>query len=286
MQIFKQILSGWKKRTSEAAERMAATLPEYKTEVSVLTDPGCRRAKNEDCIRYVRPGDTGVLARKGLLAVVADGMGGHAAGEVASTLAVEVISRVYYADPREPYAALQGAFMAANRAIYQTSLQDERCSGMGTTCTALVLQTDRAFAAHVGDSRLYLVRNGKICLMTEDHTAVMQMVKAGAITSEAAQRHPKRHILTCALGTKPHVEVATWITPLSIHAGDVFVLCSDGLHDLVQDEEIKHIVLSHNTRAACERLIATAKARGGHDNITVGLLSVDLAGDRAIKGAR
>jgi protein phosphatase len=227
-----------------------------------------------------------LLERKGLLLIVADGMGGHSAGEVASNLAVNWISRAYYDDPREPQAALTGAVEEANRTIFETAQGDENLRGMGTTCTALVLQNGSAIAAHVGDSRLYLVRDQAIYLMTEDHSAVMEMVKRGFISLEAARHHPDKNIILRALGSQPEVEVSTWEQPFPVREGDAFLVCSDGLYDLVEDDEIRQTVLSSSPHSACEKLIALAKNRGGHDNITVGIVSLRPIGNEGKRELR
>jgi len=246
---------------------------------SMLSDVGCVRELNEDSGTYIQPDDPEVLASKGLLILVADGMGGHSAGEVASRMAVEVITRTYYEDGGNPQSALKKAFREANRAIHKTAEKDESKTGMGTTCTALVLQNGTAISAHVGDSRLYLVREGSIYLMTEDHSAVMEMVKAGLITLEQARHHPDKNVILRAMGSHPEVEVTTWQEPFPVRTGDCFLLCSDGLYDLIEDEEIKRVVESQEPRSACESLIALAKERGGHDNISVGIVSLVPAGE-------
>lgn len=247
---------------------------------NLQTDRGCVREANEDSGRFVRPNDPALLARKGLLAIVADGMGGHSAGEVASNLAVEIVSRTYYQEAgADATAALRAAFAEANRQIHEASTGDPNLQGMGTTCTALVLHEGRAFSAHVGDSRLYMLRGGEVYLMTEDHSAVMEMVKLGIITPEQARHHTDKNIILRALGTSSEVEVSTWEQPLAVRVGDQFLLCSDGLYDLVSDEEIKQTLVStDDLHAACERLIERAKERGGHDNITVGIIGIRPAG--------
>jgi PPM family protein phosphatase len=250
---------------------------------SMLSDVGCVRELNEDSGTYIQPDDPEVLASKGLLILVADGMGGHSAGEVASQMAVEVITRTYYEDGGDPQSALKKAFREANRAIHKTAEKDESKTGMGTTCTALVLQNGTAISAHVGDSRLYLVREGSIYLMTEDHSAVMEMVKAGLISLEQARHHPDKNVILRAMGSHPEVEVTTWQEPFPVKAGDCFLLCSDGLYDLIEDEEIKRIVESQEPRSACESLIALAKERGGHDNISVGIVSLLPVGESQAK---
>ena len=247
--------------------------PSYEVEVSVWTDVGCVREVNEDCGRYVSPRDPVLLAHKGVLAFVADGMGGHVGGEVASRIVGDELGRFYYHAPASgPHAALRAAVERVNHVIYQASLHDVALQGMGTTCTALVLRGDTAFSAHVGDSRLYLVRDGRIKRLSDDHSLVNEMVKQGLISEEQARTHEDRNVITRALGLSPTVEVDTWETPLPVRPHDRFLLCSDGLYDLVDDEEIHEIVLAETPHAAGERLVALAKERGGHDNITVAVL--------------
>jgi PPM family protein phosphatase len=271
-----------KKGSDEVRETVSlAQGGKYDVVVGMSSDVGCVRELNEDSGRYVQPEDPEVLSLKGVLVVVADGMGGHSAGEVASRLAVEVVTRAYYEDRDDPRTALENAFHEANHEIHKAAEKDASKTGMGTTCTALVLQDGTAISAHVGDSRLYLVREGSIYLMTEDHSAVMEMVKAGLITLEQARHHPEKNVILRAMGSHPEVEVTTWQEPFPVRAGDRFLLCSDGLYDLVEDEEIKQIVMLSAPPTACDNLIALAKERGGHDNITVGIVGLIAAGDSA-----
>ncbi len=251
----------------------------FEVVASVQTDRGCVREDNEDAGRFFRPRDPALLARRGMLAVVADGMGGHLGGEVASKLAVETVGRVYYQEGDDAAAALKEAVEEASRQIYEASLQDENLQGMGTTCTALALLGNLALAAHVGDSRLYLRRESEIYLMTEDHSAVMEMVRQGVISQQEARHHADKNVILRALGTGPQVEVSIWEKPLTVRAGDQFILCSDGLYDMVEDAEIKQVLtVAADPHAACEQLIALAKEHGGHDNITVGIICVNHAG--------
>jgi protein phosphatase len=248
--------------------------PECEVVVSLQTDPGCQREINEDQIFLHRPDDPALLKKKGLLVMVADGMGGHSAGEVASGMAVEIVDRVYFDDANDPASALKSALQEANFEIHKASLGQEGLRGMGTTCTALVLQNGSAIAAHVGDSRLYLVRGGQIYLMTEDHSEVMEMVKRGLISLEEARHHPDKNVILRAIGSHPEVQVSTWDYPFPTRGGDRFLLCSDGLYDLVEDDEIKRVVDQAEPEAACESLVALAKERGGHDNISVAVVSL------------
>lgn len=260
--------------------------------ISMLSDVGCVRELNEDSGTFVEPDDPELRAKKGLLLIVADGMGGHSAGEVASKMAVELITQTYYEHNGDPQAALKKAFREANRAIHKAAEKDATKTGMGTTCTALVLQNGTAISAHVGDSRLYLVRDGAIYLLTEDHSAVMEMVKAGLLTLEQARHHPDKNVILRAMGSHPEVEVTTWEQPFPVKAGDRFLLCSDGLYDLIEDEEIRQIVGLGDPQSACQNLIALAKERGAHDNVTVGIASlnpteeVEEAQDRPVPETR
>ena len=247
---------------------------EFEVEASVQTDVGCVREINEDSGRFDRPSDPATLGTKGVLLIVADGMGGHSAGEVASGMAAELVPRLYYGSASAAPDALREAVEEANRQIHAASLADESKHGMGTTCTALAVAGGEAFAAHVGDSRLYMMRGGKVYQMTEDHSAVMEMVKLGLITMDEARTHEDKNVILRALGTTPEVEVST-LTPFRVHAGDKYLLCSDGLYDLVTDDEIeRELSAAEDIHAAGERLIAIAKARGGHDNITVGIVEL------------
>jgi PPM family protein phosphatase len=239
----------------------------------MASDVGCRRHQNEDRIVYVKPADQSQLERKGVLAIVADGMGGHQAGEVASQLAVEVIRRSYFGNgTSDPVAALKRAFGEANSEIFRAAQSDERLAGMGTTATALVLKDGAAHFGHVGDSRLYRISNGELTQLTEDHTLVAKMLDAGLLSPDGARRHPDRNILTRSLGTQPEIEV--YVSHALAQPGDCFVLCSDGLHDLVDEQEINAAVSGNPPEVACEQLIALAKERGGFDNISVGILAI------------
>lgn len=252
---------------------------------AVLTDVGRQRDNNEDSVRFFNPGGSSLLTGKGVLAVVADGMGGHAAGDVASQMAAEAVGRRYFAASEEPHEALRLALEAANREVFERASQDASLSSMGTTCTALALREGAAYMAHVGDSRLYLLRGGDIYRMSEDDSAVMELVKEGSLDSKEARTHEDRNVIVRALGTQEKVEVSTWKAPLAIRPGDGFVLSSDGLHDLVEDDEIRAISLATEPHGAAQKLIEEANGRGGHDNISVAVLRIEAAGERAVPGA-
>lgn len=271
----------WKKRQTKAKpvaqEKKLSDEPaplRHKYSVGVHTDVGCVRSSNEDNARCVGLNDK-TAATRGVLIIVADGMGGHASGEVASEIAVETVCREYFASGAEPENSLRAALETANRAIYDAARKDGSKKGMGTTCTSLVLLSGSAVSAHVGDSRLYLVRGGGIYLMSEDHSAVMELVRQGLLTAAEARHHENKNLITRALGLHPSVEVSTWNEPFPLRDDDRFLLCSDGLYDLVEDDEILQGVLSNLPQQACIELINLAKQRGGHDNISVAVVHVE-----------
>jgi protein phosphatase len=257
-----------------------------RVETAMLSDVGCHRAINEDSGKIVHPGDPGELVRKGILIAVADGMGGHEAGEVASRMAVETVARVYYASPEDSGAALASGFQEANREIHAFASQKPELAGMGTTCSALAVAGEAVCAAHVGDSRIYLVRRGSIYQMSEDHSEVMQMVRQGLLSLEEARRHEDRNVLLRALGTRPEVEVSGWTEPLPVFPGDRFVLSSDGLHDGVREDEIRGAAVEKEPQAACRWLVDLARERGGYDNITVAVVAFEPAREAAARELR
>ena len=261
--------------------RPAPLIGDYDIVVSLASDVGCSRLNNEDCIQYSSLDKN----RQNTLAIVADGMGGHAAGEIASHEAVYSIQSHYFEKKyaSDPIRSLKNAVILANAHIYQLAIDDPALSGMGTTATALAIANGFAYYAHVGDSRLYLLRNGLMQQLTQDHTLVAQMVSDGLISPELAQTHPDRNIITRALGTKPMVDVDIVKSPIPIQNGDIFMLCSDGLYDLVAEQEIAKLVREHNPANACDLLIKAARSAGGYDNISVIILSVQNTKAEPIK---
>jgi protein phosphatase len=264
----------------------AAHAAELRIEAGLASDPGCVREINEDSIRIIRPTTDEELSRRGMLAVVCDGMGGHEGGEIASRLAVEAIVKRFEGDEGEPPPLLPKALQLANRAIFESAERNLKLRGMGTTCTALLLRGGLAYAAHVGDSRLYLIRGDEIFLMTEDHSAVMELVRRGVISRDEARHHPDKNVISRALGSHREVDVASWPQPFAVLPGDAFLLCSDGLHDLVTDETILATVRGTHPQVACDRLITLAREAGGHDNISVAILTMVAQHQATSTGAR
>jgi serine/threonine protein phosphatase PrpC len=244
-------------------------------EIANLTDIGCHRPENEDYYCYAEPEDDLAFERKGRLAVVADGMGGHEGGQVASTIAVETVRDAYLNDPADdPGQALRTAFQNAHSAIQEYARQHPELHGMGTTCTAAALLDSRLCYAHVGDSRLYLIRGYGITRLTRDHSRVARLVQDGLITAEEAAMHPARNVLTAALGMEPATPGDFSETPLPLESGDILLLCTDGLHSLVTDQELLAMAASQPPADACKELVRIAKDRGGFDNITLQILKI------------
>jgi len=237
---------------------------------TMLTDVGLVRGHNEDSVAYLKRTPAG----GGMLAVIADGMGGHNAGEVASAIAVDTILDVYADRPGDPAEMLAAAFAAANRAIFDRSQDDPACRGMGTTCTVIAVEGDAAFLGHIGDSRAYLLRDGALRQLTTDHSLVNQMFAAGLLTAGEMAGHPDRNIIVKALGTNATAEPDIWREPRRLKDGDVLMLCSDGLVDLVDDGAIARLLAESPPSRACAALRDAALAAGGHDNVSVGVFIV------------
>jgi PPM family protein phosphatase len=238
------------------------------------THVGRIRSVNEDCVCFVTPPQRGTAALRGSLALVADGMGGHAHGEVASALAGEVIPRVYYELEGAVPDVLAAAFTAAHRAILKWGEQNPECAGMGTTCTALALHDDKAWLAHIGDSRAYLWRKATLTQLSDDQTLVAQMMRDGVLTREEAENSPVKNVILQALGAAIDIVPEIWSQPLALLDGDVLILCTDGLWGMVGDAVIADIACRLPPHDACEALIEAALAAGGHDNVSVGVFHV------------
>ncbi len=203
------------------------------------------------------------------LGIVADGMGGHAAGEIASKLAVDSVLQYLAEQEVMDETVLKEAVIRANSAICSMSRQREECSGMGTTITMCCEQEDTLYWAHVGDSRMYLLRAGELRQMTQDHSYVGDLLRSGQITKEEARVHPKRNLLTRAVGAEREIEIDTGAFPMQ--AGDILLLCSDGLTNMVTEQEIQEELLRDRgeLETAVARLIERANENGGTDNSTV-----------------
>jgi PPM family protein phosphatase len=241
-----------------------------------VRNTGCVRENNEDAIYFDSPEPSENNDSKDYLVLIADGMGGHNGGEVASKLAIDQIrSFVDLRVENEVNKSLVKAFMEANRKIYQTGQENSFLSGMGTTCTALLIRGKNAYCAHVGDSRVYLVRNSSIYRMTEDHTMLMENRKNQKNDRSFNDPELESSLLTRALGIGRSVKIDTWPHGFPIKPKDRFLLCTDGLSDLVNDEDIKNAIVSNPLNEACHTLVKLANQRGGYDNISMIALFID-----------
>src|SRR6204780_1146377 len=241
---------------------------------AMRTDTGLVRTLNEDSVAWVTPHHEAAAHHRGSLALVADGMGGHAAGEVASALAADVIRRLYYDLDGAIPQVLANAFAAANRAILEYAAEHPECRGMGTTCTVLAFRDRHAWLAHIGDSRAYLLRCGEFIQLSEDQTLVAKLVNAGTLTQEEADHSPMHNVILQALGTSQQMRPIIGARGLPLEFGDVLVLCSDGVSGLVPDAKIADIAGRLSPQDACDALIEAALAAGGHDNASLGIFSV------------
>ncbi len=238
-------------------------------EVAAASDKGRVRTSNEDSFGYCE--DAGIY-------VVCDGMGGAAAGEVASRVTVDAVLDCFCSGSRmhrkvsadtaqERQELLEKAVASANQQVFQQAETDAKLHGMGTTLVALLVEGARAYVVHVGDSRCYLWREGKLQQWTQDHSLVDEQVRLGQITREEAERSPLRNVITRAVGSQP--SVVPELDELAVQAGDLFLLCSDGLTREVKDEQIASILgQSSDLGTCCRLLIDAANANGGRDNIT------------------
>ena len=237
-------------------------------ETIVRTDVGRQRRSNEDS-SFASPS----------VFVVADGMGGAQAGEVASQMVVEAFAEGI-PERGTPEERLSVVVQRANHEIHARSHTDATSAGMGTTVTAAYLDEDSVALAHVGDSRAYLLRDGELTRLTEDHSLVEELLRGGKLTEEEALEHPQRSVITRALGIEPIVEIDTLTYPL--RPGDVVLLCSDGLTSMLSEQRIQQVLTeARDLGEAGDRLIAEANAAGGRDNITVVLFRVELASETA-----
>ncbi|HET9882158.1 MAG TPA: Stp1/IreP family PP2C-type Ser/Thr phosphatase [Candidatus Binatia bacterium] len=250
-----------------------------------LSDVGLVRTNNEDSFLIASPTNdfvnrnpaelNGIIPQNGTMFLVADGMGGAQAGEVASRMAVETVGRNFIdalgkqvvVDQQSLITALTETIREANELIFQQGQKRTELNGMGTTLTAAIVLGGTILFAQLGDSRAYLARKGVISQMTKDQSLVAQMVASGSLTPEEAKTHPKRNVILQALGIQSQVDVA--ITLAELRRGDQIVLCSDGLSGKVDAEEIKEFLEKFEPKAACQGLVRMARERGGEDNITV-----------------
>jgi PPM family protein phosphatase len=239
-------------------------------EVVSRTDPGRVRPANEDCHAWWIPSDEQEKGRRGVLLVVADGMGGAQAGEQASRRAVAAVIDTYSRSPgQDPLEELAEAVREANRTVFQTAAETPAWKGMGTTCTAVVIRERDLLIAQVGDSRAYLATRVGIRRLTRDHSLVAELVEHGQITAAQARVHPHRNVVTRAVGVAAQVQVETHQWDGVFTPDATVLLCSDGLHGVLEDQEILRLAGEPSLEWAAQALVEEANAMGGPDNITV-----------------
>lgn len=233
------------------------------------TDIGSKRSMNQDYMYY----NTEPVGSFQNLLIVADGMGGHRAGDYASRLCVEtMVQSLEKSAHKTPVSLFEEAVTAANKAVFEESASHVEYEGMGTTVVACTLEENTLYITNIGDSRLYLIRDG-IEQITDDHSLVEEMVKQGNITESEARIHPQKNIITRALGINEEVQADFF--EIDVEQGDVIMLCSDGLSNMIEDEDMEYIVKNSDTlQTAAESLVARANENGGNDNITVVLAEV------------
>jgi serine/threonine protein phosphatase PrpC len=239
-----------------------------------ITNVGMKRTNNED--NYLINDRIGVY-------VVCDGMGGHAGGEYASQIAVTTVEEVLSnirdegadaaTDDQITQEKIKYAIRLAGKRIYERAQADPEFRGMGTTAVILLFRAGMAYLAHVGDSRGYLIRGGEITQRTEDHSWVNEQIKAGLITPETAKHHRFRNIITRSLGFQEEVEIDTQV--LRAEPGDLYLLCSDGLSNLVEEQEMRDLLVERSFQETARTLVDMANSRGGDDNITAVIARVD-----------
>ncbi|MFG1372218.1 PP2C family serine/threonine-protein phosphatase [Xanthobacter oligotrophicus] len=261
--------------TARAVNARVDAAPALRTRGAMLTHVGRVRSSNEDSVVFVSSPEEGRLDDRGTLALVADGMGGHAAGEVASALAAEVVRRIYCGSPLPVPETLRTAFEAANAAVIQHADDHPECRGMGTTCTAVAMVGGKLYLAHAGDSRAYLLRGDVLTQLSEDHSLNAQLVREGVMTQEEADASTNGNVIVKALGSRAELDPAIWSEGLPLADGDRVLLCSDGLSNLVPDVEIAAVLQRLPPTDACDALVERALTAGGYDNISVGVFAIE-----------
>lgn len=244
--------------------------PEFHLDIGNITDVGRVREKNEDYLETFESAFGNVF-------IVCDGMGGHIAGEIASRLAVATIKEHIISNPEKinnTKQIIRSAIQLANSKIIEKWHDEPQLKGMGTTIVILIIRFNFAYYAHVGDSRIYIVRNKKIYQITKDQSFVQSLVDGGLISYKEAETHPRKNEITQALGISDTVKIDLNEIGLNLYKDDAFILCTDGLTGLVDDDIIQNIVIKNDAQDSCTKLVSLANNNGGHDNITIQIIRV------------
>ena len=241
---------------------------------AAASDTGMRRSNNQDCHTAVRAPNPEVWRNRGHVFMVADGMGAHAVGELASKMACDLIPHTYMkAKIGSSSEAIVKSFREVSALIHSRAAANRDFQGMGTTCSSLLLLPEGAVVAHVGDSRVYRIRSGRIDQLSFDHSLAWELVRRNHLTPEQANQSVPRNVITRSLGPEPNIEVDLE-GPLAVDLADIFLLCSDGLSGQVSDHELGSFAGNFHPRNACRYLVSLANLRGGPDNITVVIVRI------------
>jgi serine/threonine protein phosphatase PrpC len=264
-----------------SAEELGGAIPDEplrtvpRVKFVARSEIGHARENNEDKFDFYEPDEEPLLAARGSVYLVCDGMGGHNAGQIASELAAKQFLHAYYHLGGTAQEAARHAILQAHHYIAEMASKIPSRYGMGTTLTALILKQDEGILAHVGDSRCYRLREGVFEQLSRDHTLVARLVEQGIIPPEQARYHPQRNVIRQAVGVAdPSEPLEPDIETFALQAGDLYLLCSDGLTDMVDDAEIEAILRDEPLTRAAWRLVDRALANGGRDNITVVLVQI------------
>jgi PPM family protein phosphatase len=261
-----------------SSEESSTPQRRYVLRTALRTDVGLVRSENQDFGTYTTQAEERESAPGGKLLIVADGMGGHRGGATASRLAAETVKAQYLgSDTPDIPTALRESLSRANARIYSEAQSNPDLRGMGTTTSVLAVKDGAGWLAHVGDSRIYMVRDGAIKQLTDDHSLVATMVREGLLTSAEAETHPRRNVLQRSMGVAEDVEIDVR-GPIELRQGDVFILCSDGLHGVVKEDELNEIARMP-IEAAADEFLRRALERGAPDNVTVIVATVEQASD-------
>lgn len=264
-----------------SAEELGGTIPDEplrivpRVKFVARSEIGHARENNEDKFDFYEPDEEPLLAARGSVYLVCDGMGGHNAGQIASELAAKQFLHAYYHLGGTAQEAARHAILQAHHYIAEMASKIPSRYGMGTTLTALILKQDEGILAHVGDSRCYRLREGVFKQLSRDHTLVAHLVEQGILTPEQARYHPQRNVIRQAVGVAdPSEPLEPDIETFALQVGDLYLLCSDGLTDMVDDAEIEAILRDEPPTRAAWRLVDRALANGGRDNITIVLVRI------------
>ncbi len=240
---------------------------------STSTDVGAVREVNEDRVFFFKPKERETLLSKGVIAILADGMGGHSDGALAAQMTIDLVSQHYYESVQDSEAAIVEAVEKTNDKIFRKGLTNKNQKPMGTTCTAVVIMGSDVLLAHVGDTRAYHINKKEVKKLSTDHTYTQFLLDHEIINESQVRNHPERNVITKSLGTDEKVEAEVSHFKQLISQGDYILLCSDGLYEYISDTEMQDHLIQYSTHDASRKLVALAKQRGGHDNISIIIVS-------------